>query len=183
MGGENCGLASHPGGLLLPAMGWAILPVCTPATAAWLTAGMGRRMSRWKEPEAHCGISLRRARDAPCASCGSLVQILEATPDPVAVVEPSRDFYTSLGIRGTFSRLPSNIGRCSTVVLDLRGGAPLLSSSAIAEIVTLHKMINATERRLKLVVDASVIRECLLAKQLDRFLSIHGSVEEALESS
>ena len=119
--------------------------------------------------------------DSPCPCCGSVVQILETRHGLVVVVKPPSDFCTSLSIQGHFRPLPSNLGRCSAAIIDL-ADADLLSSSAIAEIVALHKDINAMGRRLELVMDASVIRESLHSKCLDQVLSIHSCVREALES-
>ena len=119
--------------------------------------------------------------DGPCPCCGSLVQILEPPHGLVAVVKPPGDFCASLSIQRRFRPLPSNIGRCSAVIIDL-ADADILSSSAVAEIVGLHKKINAIGKRLRLVVDASMIQESLHSKCLDQLLSIHSSVREALES-
>jgi hypothetical protein len=122
-----------------------------------------------------------QSSDAPCPYCGSIVEILETTRGLAAIVKPPRDFHTSLTPPNIFASLPSNIGRCFALVVDL-SGAPLLTSSAIGEILVLQKRLDAIGKQLKLAVDMPTVRERLHTLHLDRFLSIHGSPREALES-
>ena len=118
-----------------------------------------------------------------CPYSGVRVRFLETEGGAAVVLKPSQGFHELQNPCHIWQHLSSCIDCCVVVVLDL-SEMPSLTSSAVAEVVTLHKKTNDSGSLLRIAVSRAraVVRETLHTLHLDQLLAIHDSVEEALRS-